>query len=168
MKKITPLRENQKITWIRDELPPTKSPNTELICAWLTAGGKLVEGSPFQYTVEEHCGETKTSVVWNIDGDIDVDFEKYTLVDDSKQLFKKEKDTVSFVEFRSRWLDDKWTEANPDHGIAFMKFFRQNMKQLMKFLKEQKPLIRIKTPGGVALIPMDATEEQRNKILSGF
>lgn len=168
MKKITPLKENQKISWIRDDLPPTKSPNTELICAWLTSGGKLIEGSPFQYTVEDVGGETKTSVIWNIDGDVNVEFESYSLYDKDKQLYKKQKEVVSFAEFRSRWLDDKWTESNPDHGISFMKFFRQNMKQLMKFLKEQKPLIRIKTPGGVALIPMDATEEQRNKILSGF
>lgn len=147
------LQTGQQITWLKDSLPPLKSPNTDLMVAWLTCGGKLAEGTSYLDSVEESIDGPKRTVTYLFDGS--------TLVD-----FGGIESGISFDEFRRRWLDDDWISAHLDHPIAFLKAALRNSKIVRAWLREQKPAALIKRGNKVAYIPADCPEQRKQRILS--
>ena len=148
-----PLQTGSQISWVRDHLPPLKSPNTDLMVAWISCGGKLAEGTSYLDTIEDTPEGPKRTVTYLFDGSATVDFKGF-------------EDGVQFEEFRRRWLDDAWLAENLDHPIAFLKAALKNARITRQWLREQKPAALIKRGNKVAYIPADCTESRKRKILS--
>lgn len=146
------LKIGQKISYIRDSLPPLQSPNTDLMIAWVTAGGKQAERS-FEDSIEQTADGPKRTVTYYFDGDSTVDFVGF----DSG---------IDFEEFRKRWLSDEWIHSNADHPIAFMKMLLKNSRIIRAWLREQKPAALIRRGNRLAFIPADCPEAKQKKILA--
>lgn len=158
------LKDNHPINFINDNEHPIKSANTKLICAWLTCGGKLMEPQGFTYTVEKtESGEPKYSVTWLIDGEQEVEFERFEPIGDG--TYKKVKERVNFREFQNRFRDSEWSNDNNEHPMAFIFFYKENMHKMIGFLKKTSPAIKIKTGKGTAIISHDTPEHIKQKIL---
>lgn len=147
------MKIGQKIEWIRDELPPLQSPNTDLISAWLTCGGTLLPVGGYSDAVEEVDGQPKRTVTWNVDGCVSVNFGT---------------EEVDFAEFRRRWISEDWIRANTDHPITYLKQFRDNMKKVKGWLKDQKPSVLVRRGGRTAVIPANCPEAKKQKILAAL
>jgi len=146
------LRVGQKISYVRDNLPPLQSPNTDLMIAWVTSGGKQAAKS-FEDAVEQTPDGPKRTVTYSFDGDSKVDFVGF----DSG---------IDFEEFRRRWLSDEWIFANADHPIAYMKLLLKNSRIIRAWLREQKPAALIRRGNRLAYIPADCPEDRKKRILS--
>lgn len=148
-----PLKNGQTISWVRDDLPPLISPNTDLMVAWITCGGKLAEPHSFTDTVEQTTNGPKRTVTYMFDGASTVDFNGFEV-------------GIGFDEFRRRWLDEAWISANADHPLAYVKNALKNSKIVRQWLREQKPAALIRRGNKVAFIPADCPEHRKQKILA--
>jgi hypothetical protein len=145
------MKIGQQIDFVRDNLPPLKSPNTDLVSAWLTCGGQLLEEDPYSWTVEDTNSGPQQTVTWCMDGGINVKFGA---------------EVVNFGEFRRRWLSPTWCVENPDHPISYMRLQRDNMAKMKAWIKTLKPAVLIRRGGRVAVIHPDLPEAKKNKILA--
>lgn len=145
------MKIGQQIDFVRDNLPPLKSPNTDLVSAWLTCGGQLLEEDPHSWTVEDTNSGPQQTVTWCLDGCINVKFGA---------------EVVNFGEFRRRWLSPTWCVENPDHPISYMRLQRDNMAKMKAWIKTLKPAVLIRRGGRVAVIHPDLPEAKKNKILA--
>lgn len=141
----------QTIDFIRDNLPPLKSPNTDIVGAWFTCGGQLLKEDPYSWTVEETHDGPKQTVTWCVDGDVPVKFGS---------------ESVTFAEFRRRWMSSSWCAENPDHPISYMRLYRDNGAKMKTWIKTLKPAVLIRRGGRVAVIHPDLPEARKNQILA--
>jgi len=147
------MKIGQKIQWVRDELPPLKSPNTDLVCGWLTCGGQLLKVGGYSDTVEQTESGPKRTVTWNIDGNVLVNFGA---------------EEIDFEEFRRRWISETWCVANSDHPITYLKQYRDNTRKVRDWIRDQKPSVLIKRGNRTAVIPANCEEAKRQQILSAL
>lgn len=145
------LKAGQRIDFVRDDLPPLKSPNTDLIAAWLNSGGELLSEEPHSQTVEQTQTGPKLVTTWLVNGDVKVEYGT---------------EEVDFEEFRKRWLSIEWCRANAEHPIAYMRAFRDNVTKLKDWIKTQKPSVLIRRGKRVAVIHPDLPEARKNQILA--
>jgi hypothetical protein len=118
---MTPFKVGMRIDFIRDNMPPLKSPNTDLIGAWLAVGGQLLDEENFHDTVEETTDGVRRQVIWSVKGDV---------------LAQVGDEEVNFEEFRRRWLSDSWRAENPTHWISIQRAQRDYTVNLKTWLKE--------------------------------
>lgn len=148
-----PLRIGQQIDYIRDNLPPLKSPNTDLIGAWLAVGGELLDEENFHDTVEETSDGVKRQVIWSVKGDLPA---------------RVGGEEVTFEEFRKRWLSDEWRAANPRHWITIQRAQRDFTVQLKTWLQTQKPCALIRKGNRHVVIHPDLPADKKAKLLAAL
>ena len=151
------LKENARIAFVRDEgTSPVASPNTRLVAAAITAGTEFAGDHPLVDTVEElPHGGVKRQTTWIMDADSKLTF---------SPNFKEE--TISFPEFRQRYEDIEWCNANPDHPIAYLRLFSDNYSRLLERVKTLKPMALIRRGNSKALIPFGTPRAKVEEILS--
>jgi hypothetical protein len=145
------MKIGQKIDFIRDNLHPLKSPNTDIVSAWLTCGGSLLKEDPYSWTVEDTSDGPLQQLTYHIDGDIDVTVQG---------------ETIDFQEFRRRWMDQDWCRANDEHLISYLRLFRDNSVKFKAWIKGAKPAVLIRRGSRVAVIHPDLPEAKKAKILA--
>ena len=161
------LKKGQKINYIGDDKHPLKSPNTKLICAWLTCGGKLLEGNQYSYTVEKlQTGEERLQFMWFVDSDCGIEFERFVPVDAENGIFKRTVEKLNFTQFSERFRDESWFDDNNTHPMTYLFWYKENMHKMVSFLKQTAPAIKIRAARGTAVISQNCSEEKRAKILS--
>ena len=69
-------------------------------------------------------------------------------------------------ELRRRFEDLAWCEQNPDHPIAYMRVLFEKLTQLRASLRAMKPLLKIRQGRATALIPADASPEDKARLLA--
>lgn len=106
-----------RLRLLEDHEPPGKSFNTDLVAAWLTSGGALVQKGGFQQFTDE---TGKIHVRWIVNCD---------------KTAKLDGQQIEFDEFRKRFEDLAWCKANPDSDISWMRAFRDNSRDLKRFAK---------------------------------
>lgn len=148
---MTSLKVGMRIDYIRDDMPPLKSPNTDLIGAWLAVGGQLLDEENFQDTVEETKSGIRRQVVWSVKGDV---------------LAVCNGEQVSFEEFRRRWLSDEWRAQNPGHLITTLKAQRDFTVSLKTWLQTQKPCAIIRKGNRHVIIHPDLPADKKQKLLA--
>jgi len=148
---MSQLKAGMRINFIRDNLPPLKSPNTDLIGAWLAVGGQLLDEENFHDTVEETSDGVKRQVVWSVKGDVPA------VVGDEE---------VSFEEFRRRWLSEEWRAQNPKHWISIQRAQRDFTVTLKTWLQTQKPCALIRKGNRCVVIHPDLAEDKKAKLLA--
>jgi len=145
------MKIGQRIDFIKDHLHPLKSPNTDLVAAWLTCGGSLLKEDPYAWTVEETPDGPKQTMTYHIDGD---------------QPAEVQDEPLTFQEFRRRWMDKEWCDKNDEHPISYMRLFRDNSVKFKAWIKEQKPAVLIRRGSRVAVIHPDLPEARKAQILA--
>jgi len=145
------MKIGQRIDFIQDNLHPLKSPNTDLVAAWLTCGGSLLKQDPYSWTVEETPSGSKQTITYHIDGEVNV---------------TNQGESLSFQEFRRRWMDKEWCEKNDEHLISYMRLFRDNSVKFKAWIKEAKPAVLIRRGSRVAIIHPDLPEARKAQILA--
>jgi hypothetical protein len=138
---------------LRDNLPPLKSPNTDMIAAWLGCGGALLAENNYEDTVEEAPEGTKRQVTWLVD-----DAVKVTIGGE----------TVGFEEFRKRWLSDAWRRDNPENWISILKSVRDKAVWMKTWIKEQLPWIKITKGQRSVVFHPHLDETRKRKLLAGL
>lgn len=140
---------------LKDDQAPLKSPTTALVAAAATSGIALSGTQPFVHAVEtDESGQPRRTVVWSL-ADTEIDF---------APAFPEER--ITTAEFVRRFRDVEWRKANPDHPIAYMAWFFENLTGLRAQIRETKPLLMIRRGRRIAFIPQDCLPERREKILS--
>jgi hypothetical protein len=140
---------------IKDDQPPLKSATTAMIAAAATSGIGLSGNQPFVHAIEsDETGQPKRTVVWCL-ADTEIEF---------APNFPDER--ITTAEFVRRFRDVAWRKANPDHPIAYMAWYAENLSNLRTQIRESKPLLMIRRGRKVAFIPQDCPPERREKILS--
>ena len=145
------MRIGQKIDFLKDNLHPLKSPNTDLVSAWLTCGGSLLKTDPYSWTVEDTADGPKQTMTYHLDGDKPVTIQG---------------EALEFQEFRKRWLDADWCNANDEHIISYLRLFRDNAVKFKAWIKEEKPAVLIRRGSRVAVIHPDLLEARKAQILA--
>jgi hypothetical protein len=148
---MTSFKVGMRIDFIRDNMPPLKSPNTDLIGAWLAVGGQLLDEENFHDTVEETTDGVRRQVIWSVKGDV---------------LARVGDEEVNFEEFRRRWLSDSWRSENPTHWISIQRAQRDYTVNLKTWLKEQKPCALIRKGKRHVVIHPDLSDEQKQKLIN--
>lgn len=144
---------NEKLSLLVDHQHPLSSPNTHAVAAALTSGGSLGEQGYLDTIEEGHDGKPRRTVVW--------------LLKDSEIEFKAiPAEKISQAEFLRRWHDRQWLTENPDHPIAFIRAYQDNVSELRNQIKNASPTIKVTRGGRAAFIPANASEAQRSKLLS--
>ena len=139
------------IDFVKDNLHPIKSPNTDLIGAWLTCGGSLLQEDPYSWTVEDSEQGPRQTMTYHIDSGKIADFNGVKM---------------EFQEFRNSWNSREWCDANPEHPISYMRLFRDNMVRLKAWIRDEKPAVLIRRGNRVAVIHPDLAEAKKAKILA--
>lgn len=144
---------NEKLSLLIDNEHPLSSPNTHAVAAALTSGGNLADQG-YLDTIEEGAGgNPRRTVVW--------------LLKDSQIEFKATPaETISQAEFLRRWNDREWLRSNPDHPIAFIRAYQDNLSALRTQIRECGPTIKVTRGGRSAFIPAKASDAERAKLLS--
>lgn len=142
------------IALVRDDVDPRKSTNTTLIGAALAAGADFADKKALSDSVD---AAGKRQVTWSMNGDRKMHF-----------VPNFDEEQITFAEFRRRFESLEWCEQNPDHPIAYLRAYRDQMNRLRDKLKTMQPMARIQKGKRIALIPADATEAQRAKILGAL
>jgi hypothetical protein len=106
-----------RLRLLEDNEAPGKSFNTDIIAAWLTSGGALVQRGGFQHFVDE---AGKAHVRWIVNCDV---------------LAKVDGKDIDFDEFRERFENLDWCKANADSDISWMRAYRDNARDLKRFAK---------------------------------
>jgi hypothetical protein len=106
-----------RLRLLEDHEAPGKSFNTDIIAAWLTSGGALIERGGFQHFVDE-AGQAH--VRWIVNCDV---------------LAKVDGEDIDFDEFRKRFENLEWCKANADSDISWMRGYRDNARDLKRFAK---------------------------------
>ena len=151
---MTPhLKPGMRIDFIRDDMPPLKSPNTDLIGAWLAVGGELLDEENFHDTVEETPNGVRRQVIWSVKGD------KLARIGDEE---------LAFEEFRRRWLSDEWRRDNPSNLVTVLKSMRDFTVSLKSWLQTQKPCALIRKGNRHVVIHPDLPEERKQKLLASL
>ena len=145
------MKIGQRIDFVKDNLHPLKSPNTDIVSAWLTCGGSLLKEDPYSWTVEDTPEGPKQTMTYHIDGDLPVSIQG---------------EAIEFQEFRKRWLDSDWCRANDEHLISYLRLFRDNSVKFKAWIKEAKPAVLIRRGSRVAVIHPDLPEARKAKILA--
>lgn len=145
------------IAYIRTNDPPLKSREAVFVAAALACGYKYASKKPFCYTIEEKDGEAVTTASWAFEAKSKSEF----VLPDGKR------ETVDFIEFRRRWNKD-WCLANPHHPISHQFGLDEQFDSLRNNLRGMKPALYIRKGRRWCLIPDDATEEERTKLLQEF
>jgi hypothetical protein len=139
------------LSLVRDDIDPRRSTNTTLIGAALAAGADFASSKALHDSIDE---EGKRQVTWSMNGD--------RLMRFSPDFDEEE---IEFAEFRRRFESSEWCEENPDHPIAFLRAYRDQMNRLRDKLRTMKPMARVKKGRRVALIPADTPAAKRQEIL---
>jgi hypothetical protein len=145
------MKIGQKVDFVKDNLHPLKSPNTDIVSAWLTCGGSLLKSDPYSWTVEETYEGPRQTMTYHIDGDVYVEIQG---------------EKLDFQAFRWRWTDKEWCEQNDEHPISYMRLFRDNTTKFKAWIKEQKPAVLIRRGNRVAVIHPDLPEARKAQILA--
>ena len=149
------MKEGQTIRFIRGEGAPLQSPTLGLVAAALTSGIRFSSDKPLLDTVEEREGEVVREFAWSFDDRSAVVF---------RPNFREE--TLSMEELRRRFEDLAWCGQNPDHPIAYMRVLFEKLTLLRTNLRAMKPLLKIRQGRSTALIPADASPEEKARILA--
>ena len=149
------MKEGQTIRFIRGEGAPLQSPTLGLVAAALTSGIRFSSDKPLLDTVEEREGEAVREFAWSFDDRVTATF---------RPNFREE--TLTMEELRRRFEDLAWCEQNPDHPIAYMRVLFEKLTQLRTNLRAIKPLLKIRQGRSTALIPGDASPEEKARILA--
>ena len=149
------MQEGQTIRFVRGEGSPLQSPTLGLVAAALACGIRFAGDKPLLDTLEDREGDPLREFIWTFD-------------DRSKATFRPKfcEETLTFEEFRQRFEDLAWCEKNPDHPIAFLRVLSEKLAQLRTSLRTMKPLLKIRKGRATALIPPDASPEDKAKILA--
>ena len=118
------------------------------------SGAKLAGDKPLVDTIEEIDGEARRTATWSVDGGSEIVF---------RPNFPAE--TIDFAEFRDRFEDDAWCQANPDHPIAYLRAFADTLAEIRDQLRGRKPAFLIRKGKRFAVIPQDADPERKQQIL---
>ena len=143
------MRPGQIIEILRDHESPQKSPNTDLVASWLTAGGQLLKPNGYEDVME---GEQR-AVTWLIDGDVKC---------------RIDEEEMEFGIFKKRFLDREWCEANPDSVISFMRAFRDNLRDLKTWAKSQSTGIKRRDSRGVGVLYPNSPEWLKQEFANRF
>ena len=147
------LKSGQEIHIVRDNLPPLKSPNTDMIAAWLGIGGALLAENNYEDSVENTPDGPRRQVMWAVDGDV-----KVTL----------NGEVLHFDEFRRRWLSDAWRAENPQHWVTVLKSVRDKAVWMKTWIKQQPPWIKITKGNRTACFHPDLPEDKKRQLLAGL
>jgi hypothetical protein len=149
------MKEGQTIRFVRGDGSPLQSPTLGLVAAALASGARFASDKPLLDTVEEREGEALREFAWSFDDRSTVVF---------RPQFREE--TLTLDELRRRFEDLAWCEQNPDHPIAYMRVIFEKLTHLRASLRAMKPLLKIRQGRATALIPADASPEDKARLLA--
>lgn len=149
------MKRGQTISFVRDDKNPLQSPNTRIIAGALVAGGKFANEKPLLDTIEQVDGKPKRTVTWVMDGDTKLSFRPDFEAED-----------ITFEEFKERFENLEWCEANADHPISYLRAYSDMMNRLRDKIRTMKPMLLVRKGRRTALIPADASPEKKREILS--
>lgn len=152
-----------KLELVRDNKKAAQSPNTRLVASGRACGFKYGTDKPFMESYEEVDGEVQVTVTWLMDASIKVPFiwaEKQ-----NGRLVARE-ETISFGEFRSRYIDKDWIEANPDHPISYLRATHTQHISMLKTISKLPKHHVIRKGKAKVSIPDNASDEERAYFLN--
>jgi hypothetical protein len=144
------LKIGQRIDFVRDNLPPLKSPNTDLIAAWCGIGGRLLDDNNYEDTVEETGTGTVRQVTWAVNGDVKV------AVDGVE---------IDFEEFRRRWLSESYHAENPRCLVTQLRRVRDKAVSMKTWIKGEKPWVKITKGKRFVTFHPDLDDARKAKLL---
>jgi hypothetical protein len=144
------MQRGDKIVIVREvDADPTTSRTTQLITALTVLGISLDADCPYQETREMVDGHEQRVVTW---------------------VLKPVSDCMRFdtQEMIRAWNDPEFVRANPEHPFSYIKQTFENHAQIVAGVSAQAPLALIRKGKRIALIPMDATPERREELLTAL
>jgi len=119
------MKQGTIIQVLKDTEDPVKSPNTDMVMAWVSIGGKL--NAPHSLERVEEDG--KPYCTWYID-------------DTDPVVINREK--FHWRDFVKKWNDVDWCKQTDFHPIAVMRAFRDNARDGKRQAKEMAVGLRIR------------------------
>jgi hypothetical protein len=144
------LKIGQRVDFVRDNMPPLKSPNTDMIAAWCGIGGQLLDENNYEDTVEETGSGTVRQVTWAVNGDIQVSIGGVL---------------VGFEEFRRRWLSESYQAQNPDCLVTRLRRVRDKAVAMKTWIKSEKPWVKVTRGKRSVVFHPDLDDQRKAKLL---
>ena len=163
MKKSTDSLKGARLELVSDNKKAAHSPNTRLVASALACGFKYGTDKPFMESYEEVDGETQVSVTWLMDASTKVPF---TWVENQEGKLIAREESITFGEFRSRYIDREWIEANPDHPISYLRATHTQHLSMLKTIAKLPKHHVIRKGSSKVSIPDNATPEERAYFLN--
>jgi len=153
------MQEGDQISTLRDDVPPGKSTNTQLIAAALASGAEFLDPrKAYFHTIEKANGDGQEQhqVTWALNAKTHLEY----------RLATGETERITFLEFVRRWNDTAWLQANLDHPITYMKYAFAHYRTMIKAIKSGVPTVLIRQGERKYFIPADASDEKVAEILA--
>lgn len=141
------MKKGTTLQILSDSEDPGKSPNTDLVMAWHTLGGKLA--TPCIERVEE---EGQPYCRWFIDDTNPVNINGHV---------------IHWKEFKQNWESLDWCKTNEWHPIAILRAFRDNARDGKRQAREIAVGLRIKK-GNQQIVIYPHSPEWLKKELARF
>ena len=137
-----------------EDKAPLKSQNTWLVAAMAISGIPLAKNGYSDTAEVLPDGKTKRVTTW--------------LVQNKTAAFDpiREREDVGAEEFSRRFLSKEWCEENADHPIAYLRNYMEAYQQFRTWLHDRKPSALIRKGKRFVIVPADAPESEREKLLS--
>ena len=157
------MRPGQTIKALHGEGRPLTADTLGIVAAARACGIQFSGPQSLLDTIE---GDGKVKHVWTFDGESEASF----------RLPNGTTEKVEFNEFRRRFTDTAWCQANVDHPIAHLRAMWDQLTTLRNALRDRKPALKLQkviddgdtTRTVTVIIPQDATPEQRAEYLRSF
>jgi hypothetical protein len=153
-----------KVEILRDSMSPYQSPNTRLVSSARACGFDWGIEKPFMDAIEEKPdGTVERTVTWVMNASQKKEF-VWAERDDKGNLVARSEE-IDFNEFRARFLDLAWIEANPDHPISYLRATHRHHGRMLASIKSLPQHVIVRNGKRTAAIPTNATPEDRARAL---
>ena len=153
------MKENVPFVILKESgVNPLTSTNTDLVSAFVTCGGELMDNGYECDELTEKGRDPQVSVTWALKS-MKLDFP----VPDSAG-----KTIMTTSEFISRWNDHEWLKANKDHPLTFVKYFVMTRSNFRDKIRQLGSRIHMKRGDRTLKMDRNLPDDKKRKFLELF
>ena len=143
-------QQTKELIYINEPGDPLSSPNTAMIAALYTLGIPFFADRPMDDVRELVGDRVSRKVTWYLE---------------AKSVVPIAGEYMTTGMAIKCWNDREWLEAHPTHPITYAKYQVENYNRLLDLVKQNVPLAMVRKGERFALIPFNASEDHRQKII---
>jgi hypothetical protein len=153
------MKTNTPFVTLKDSgVNPLTSANTDLVTAFATCGGDIMEQGYKCSELTEKGKDPTVSVQWHLKSMV----LNFPIADNAG------KTSMTTSDFIARWNDHEWLKANSDHPLTFIKYFVLTRGKYRDKIRQLGSQIHMRRGDRNLYLDRNLSEEKKRKLLQLF